>query len=127
MNELLDELLIGSVSRRRFLEKASAASLAALAAATEAEAPGPPVDKQETKAERKGEKLSPATIGGGGRVERNFYRDWIKESKVPTVEGYSIYDAAKQEVRAWPEIEGRGLYLNFSGNVHMDGVLLEIL
>jgi gentisate 1,2-dioxygenase len=126
MNELLDELLIGSVSRRRFLEKASAASLAALAVTTEAGAQGRPVDKGEPKAEQKGEKLSPANIGGGGRVERNFYRDWIKDSKAPMVEGYSIYDAAKQEVQAWPEIEGRGLYLNFSGNVHMDGVILEI-
>jgi quercetin dioxygenase-like cupin family protein len=42
------------------------------------------------------------------------------------VEGYSIYDAKTQEAQPWPEIGGRGVYLNFSGNVHMDGVILEI-
>jgi len=127
MKELFDEMLIGAVSRRRFLERASAASLALLASSTDASAQGGPIDKQEHKGEQKtGEKLSPANIGGGGRVERNFYRDWIKTSKAPMVEGYSIYDAKNQEARPWPEIEGRGLYLNFSGNVHMDGVILEI-
>src|SRR6266508_4273510 len=127
MKELFDEMLIGAVSRRRFLERASAASLALLASSTDASAQGGPIDKQEHKGEQKtGEKLSPANIGGGGRVERNFYRDWIKTSKAPMVEGYSIYDAKNQEAQPWPEIEGRGLYLNFSGNVHMDGVILEI-
>jgi hypothetical protein len=29
----------------------------------------------------------PANIGGGGRIERNFYRQWLRISKVPTVEG----------------------------------------
>ncbi len=127
MKELFDELLVGAVSRRRFIERASAASLALIASSTDVSAQGRPVDKQERKAEQKpGEKLSPANIGGGGRVERNFYRDWIRDSKTPMVEGYSIYDAKNQEVQPWPEIEGRGLYLNFSGNVHMDGVILEI-
>ena len=127
MKELFDELLTGAVSRRRFIERASAASLALIASSTEASGQGGPVDKPQHKDEQKpGEKLSPANIGGGGRVERNFYRDWIRESKAPMVEGYSIYDAKNQEVRPWPEIEGRGLYLNFSGNVHMDGVILEI-
>jgi quercetin dioxygenase-like cupin family protein len=127
MKELFDEIMIGAVSRRRFLERASAASLALIASSTDASAQGRPIDKQEHKDEQKpGEKLSPANIGGGGRVERNFYRDWIRESKVPMVEGYSIYDAKNQETQPWPEIEGRGLYLNFSGNVHMDGVILEI-
>src|SRR6266545_2475197 len=127
MKELFDEMLNGAVSRRRFLERASAASLALLASSTDASAQGGPIDKQEHKGEQKtGEKLSPANIGGGGRVERNFYRDWIKTSKAPMVEGYSIYDAKNQEAQPWPEIEGRGLYLNFSGNVHMDGVILEI-
>lgn len=69
---------------------------------------------------------SPENIGGGGRVERNFYREWVKSSKVPMVEGYSITDAATQEVHPWPEIGGNGAYLNFSGNVHMDAVLMEI-
>ncbi len=127
MKELFDELMIGAVSRRRFIERASAASLALIASSTGAPAQGRPADQQERKEEQKpGEKLSPANIGGGGRVERNFYRDWIRESKAPMVEGYSIYDAKRQETRPWPEIEGRGLYLNFSGNVHMDGVILEI-
>jgi gentisate 1,2-dioxygenase len=127
MKELFDEIMIGAVSRRRFLERASAASLALIASSTDASAQGRPVDKQEHKDEQKpGEKLSPANIGGGGRVERNFYRDWIKTTKAPMVEGYSIYDAKNQEALPWPEIEGRGLYLNFSGNVHMDGVILEI-
>jgi hypothetical protein len=125
MKELFDELLTGAVSRRRFIERASAASLALIASSTDASAQGRTLDKQEQK-DKPGEKLSPANIGGGGRVERNFYRDWIRESKVPMVEGYSIYDAKNQETQAWPEIEGRGLYLNFSGNVHMDGVILEI-
>ena len=71
-------------------------------------------------------KYSPENIGGGGRLERNFYRDWIRKSKVPMVEGYSIYDARDQEALPWPEIGGKGLYLNFSGNVHMDGVIVEI-
>lgn len=69
---------------------------------------------------------SPENIGGGGRVERNFYRESVKNSKVPMVEGYSITDAATQEVHPWPEIGGNGAYLNFSGNVHMDAVLMEI-
>src|SRR4029079_7325708 len=67
-----------------------------------------------------GQKLSPANIGGGGRVERYFYRDWIKASKIPMVEGYSILDAKTQEVQPWPEIGGRGVYLNFSANGHME-------
>src|SRR5207248_655570 len=71
-------------------------------------------------------KFSPANIGGGGRIERDFYREWLKKSKVPMLDGYSLLDAAKQEVQPWPEIGGRGLYLNFSGNVHMDGVIQEI-
>jgi len=126
MSEFLDELQTGSVSRRRFLERASAAGLALplLGSLAEAQqkkqAEPPPGEKPQ------GEKLSPANIGGGGRVERNFYREWTKTSKVPMVEGYSIYDAKHQAVLPWPEIGGRGLYLNFSGNVHMDGVILEI-
>ena len=70
--------------------------------------------------------FSPENIGGGGRIERNFYRSWIKTSKVPMVEGYSILDARTQETAPWPEVGGRGVYLNFSGNVHMDAVIFEI-
>jgi hypothetical protein len=42
------------------------------------------------------------------------------------VEGYSILGAKTQEVQPWPDIGGRGVYLNFSGNVHMDAAILEI-
>jgi len=126
MSNLVDELLIGTVSRRQFLERVSAAGLALPLLSTPL-AETAAQTKQEARPEPlPGQKLSPANIGGGGRVERNFYRDWIKTSKVPMVEGYSIYDAQTQEVQPWSEIEGRGVYLNFSGNVHMDGVILEI-
>ena len=116
-----DKLFYGDLSRRKLLQSFSAAGMAV-----------PLVEiagAQEVKKKEKDEdevKLSPENIGGGGRVERNFYRDWIRNSKVPTVEGYSIYDAKTQEVQPWPEIGGRGVYLNFSGNVHMDGVIMEI-
>ena len=116
-----DKLFYGDLSRRKLLQSFSAAGMAV-----------PLVEiagAQEVKKKEKDEddvKLSPENIGGGGRVERNFYRDWIRKSKVPTVEGYSIYDAKTQEVQPWPEIGGRGVYLNFSGNVHMDGVIMEI-
>jgi quercetin dioxygenase-like cupin family protein len=111
MANLFDELQMGTVSRRRLLQLLSAGCSAAIAAAqTDGNQPKP----------------SPANIGGGGRIERNFYREWIKTTKVPMAEGYSILDASKQEVRPWPEIGGRGLYLNFSGNVHMDAVIHEI-
>lgn len=113
-----------SVSRRRFLQTTACASLAGvlqreLAATGQSgtsPTPQPPPEQ----------KLSPAFIGGGGRVERDFYGDWLKKSGVPRVDGYSIYDAAAQEVKDWPEIGGRGMYLNFSGNVHMDAVIMEI-
>ena len=42
------------------------------------------------------------------------------------IEGYAITDAATQELKPWPEIGGRGLYCHFSGNVHMDAVIMEI-
>src|SRR6266849_3519807 len=115
MSNIFDDLQTGHLTRRRLLE-ALAIPLAGGAALA-----------QEKKRERKPDvKYSPDNIGGGGRIERNFYRDWIKTSKVPMVEGYSILDAKTQEVQPWPEIGGRGLYLNFSGNVHMDGVIMEI-
>lgn len=121
MANLFDELQMGTVSRRRLFGLLSAAGgSAALAAAQSKQAKSPP------RATGDQPKISPANIGGGGRIERDFYRQWIKNSKVPMVEGYSIMDAAKQEVQPWPESGGRGLYLNFSGNVHMDAVIQEI-
>jgi quercetin dioxygenase-like cupin family protein len=139
VSEFLDDLLIGAVSRRRFLERLSAAGAAAsvlagafpdeVAECQEQPPPrttiGPPKTRGD-KGDEDNPKYSPENIGGGGRLERDFYRDWTKKSRVPMAEGYSIYDAREAEVRPWPEIEGRGLYLNFSGNVHMDGVILEI-
>lgn len=133
MKDILDDLFVGQVSRRKFIERATAAgvTLAILGNATEdtVEAQArrkKPATNPTTPSPQREQKLSPPNIGGGGRVERDFYRDWLKESKVPQVEGYSILDARSQEVHPWPEIEGRGVYLNFSGNVHMDGVIFEI-
>jgi quercetin dioxygenase-like cupin family protein len=121
MANLFDELQMGTVSRRRILELLSVAGGSAALAAAQ-------TTKQGKQAPAAGEqpKISPANIGGGGRIERDFYRQWIKNSKVPMVEGYSLQDAVKQEVQPWPETGGRGLYLNFSGNVHMDAVIQEI-
>ncbi len=124
MSDFLDELCTGVVSRRSFMEKIAVAGAAAsllpsgVLAQTEQKPSKPKNDGEIT--------YSPANIGGGGRIERNFYRDWIRKSGVPMVEGYSIFDARNQETRPWPQIDGRGLYLNFSGNVHMDGQILEI-
>lgn len=116
MASLFDELHRGTVSRRRLMELLSlGAASVALAHAQSKQAKQPPARK-----------ISPPNIGGGGRTERDFYREWIKASKIPMLEGYSLIDAAKQEVQPWPEIGGKGLYLNFSGNVHMDGLIQEI-
>jgi quercetin dioxygenase-like cupin family protein len=117
MSNLIDELQQGMLSRRRMLELLTAASGAAAIM---------PAQSKQNKPATEPPKLSPANIGGGGRVERDFYREWIKSSKVPMLEGYSLLDAAKHEVMPWPETGGKGLYLNFSGNVHMDGMIQEI-
>ena len=122
MSSLLDDLFTGAVSRRKFIEIASKAGLA-LPMANLALAE---VAAQTAPKAQEGQKFSPANIGGGGRLERDFYRDWIKTSKAPMVEGYSILDAKTQEVQPWPDIGGRGVYLNFSGNVHMDAAIWEI-
>src|SRR5713226_7062691 len=131
MSELWDQLLTGTITRRKFIERVSAAGAALPLLGCElAAAPlqGDPKGKAGGSRSKPNEDVvySPANIGGGGRIERNFYRDWIKSSKVPMVEGYAILDAQHQEVQPWPEIGGRGLYLNFSGNVHMDAVIIEI-
>jgi quercetin dioxygenase-like cupin family protein len=120
--ELIDQLCTGTVSRRAFMEKIAAAGAGASLLAASAFGQ----HKPEIVPEPEDPKYSPENIGGGGRLERNFYRNWIRKSKVPMVEGYSIYDARDQEALPWPEIGGKGLYLNFSGNVHMDGVIVEI-
>jgi mannose-6-phosphate isomerase-like protein (cupin superfamily) len=120
MSNLLDNMLTGHLSRRRLM-MGLAVPLAGAAVAQE-----PAVAQQKDPKKKPGVVYSPENIGGGGRVERNFYRDWTKTSKVPMAEGYSILDAATQEVQPWPEIGGRGMYLNFSGNVHMDGAIMEI-
>jgi quercetin dioxygenase-like cupin family protein len=123
MSNFLDDLFSGAVSRRQFIDLASKAGFVlpmvnfALAEVAAQSLP---------KTQPEGQKFSPPNIGGGGRVERDFYRDWIKTSKVPMVEGYSILDAKTQEVQPWPDIGGRGVYLNFSGNVHIDAAIWEI-
>lgn len=131
MSDFLDQLLIGNFSRRKFIERASVAGIGLpifgnLLAETMLQENQKGKIKKPLSSLDENAVYSPANIGGGGRVERNFYRNWIKTSKVPMVEGYSILDARKQEVQPWPEIGGRGVYLNFSGNVHMDSVILEI-
>ena len=120
----LDDLYNGCFSRRKLIERITEAGLvlplfgAANALAQAKKKPAKDADDDV--------KYSPENIGGGGRVERNPYRAWLKKSKIPQVQGYSIYDAKTQEVQPWPEIGGRGVYLDFSGNVHMDGVIFEI-
>jgi quercetin dioxygenase-like cupin family protein len=122
MRSLWDDLFSGAVSRRQFIELASKAGFA-LPMANLALAE---VAAQSFPKAPEGQKFSPPNIGGGGRLERDFYRDWIKTSKVPMVEGYSILDAKTQETQPWPDIGGRGVYLNFSGNVHIDAAIWEI-
>src|SRR5690242_21168467 len=120
-----DDLYNGSFSRRKLMERITEACLV-LPLFGAANALGQEAKKKPAKGDDDEVKLSPENIGGGGRIERNPYRAWIKKTKIPTVEGYSIFDAKTQEVQPWPEIGGRGVYLNFSGNVHMDGVIFEI-
>src|SRR5256885_14581608 len=37
--------------------------------------------KPEPQPDAENPKYSPENIGGGGRLERNFYRDWIRKSR----------------------------------------------
>ena len=130
MSNLLDDLFTGHLSRRRLMEALAIPLAGAAAASTAAGQEKPAQDKSGSKPatphRKAGVTYSPDNIGGGGRIERNFYRDWTKNTKTPMVEGYSILDAKSQETHAWPEIGGRGVYLNFSGNVHMDALIMEI-
>ncbi len=126
MSEFLDHLCAGTVSRRAFLEKIAAAGAGATLFGAATQGALAQSYQKGRQIDQENPTYSPANIGGGGRLERNFYREWIKKSRVPMVEGYSIFDARNQESLPWPEIGGRGLYLNFSGNVHMDGMILEI-
>src|ERR1700676_1857491 len=122
----LDDLYNGLFSRRKLIERISAAGLSLPLFDLSANAQTKKGQAKKSSDDDDDVKLSPENIGGGGRVERNFYRNWIKKAKIPIVEGYSIFDAKTQEVQPWPEIGGRGVYLNFSGNVHMDTVIMEI-
>src|SRR5260370_37170858 len=117
MSSLLDDLFTGHVSRRRLMEDLALPLAGAAVSAQESKPP----EKKEA-----GVVYSPENIGGGGRIERNFYRDWTKTSKVPMVEGYSILDAAAQEVQPWPEIGGRGVYVNFSPDTHIASGTTEV-
>lgn len=126
MASFVDDLFLGHVSRRGFLDRLAAAGASAslLAGAfpdevAEAQQRPRPAGEDELR-------YSPENIGGGGRIERDFYRDWLKKSGVPRVDVYSIKDARREELRPWPEVGGNGLYLNVTGNVHMDAVLYEV-
>src|ERR1041385_3621437 len=120
--EFFDRLFTGIVPRRTFLEKVSAAAVALtatpLAAAMGPKAPqkpgenpnkigidvGPQAPAMDLRSDPN-PTYSPQNIGGGGRVERNFYRRWTKLTKSPMFEGYAVLDARSQEVLPWPEIE----------------------
>ena len=78
----LDDLYNGSFSRRKMIERISAAGLALplFGAQAPAQANAQGDKKKQSKDPDDDVKLSPENIGGGGRVERNPYRAWIKKT-----------------------------------------------
>ena len=80
MSNLIDGLQQGLVSRRRLMELLAGAAGMVTLASPRARAQA---DKR-TKAPAgivEPPKFSPANIGGGGRIERDYYREWLKNSK----------------------------------------------
>src|SRR5260221_4597422 len=119
MANLIDDLQQGLVSRRKLLDLLTGAAGSVVLASAQSKQTKAPEGIVEPP------KLSPANIGGGGRIERDFYREWLKKSKVPMLEGYSLPDAAKQEGQPWPEIGGGGPGLYFFGEEPTGGGIFE--
>src|SRR2546421_6940175 len=134
MRELLDDLFTGTVSRRKFMKRATAAGLALplLSGALAIDAQDKSQDKKPPKPKPTGPQeenpvYSPANIGGGGRIERNFYRDWTRHTNVPKIDDpYSVYDVVTQEVKPWPEIGGSGPHLQLHRHTHTGGGIYQI-
>jgi hypothetical protein len=82
MANLMDDLQQGMVSRRRLLELLTVAAGSVVIASEPLRAQS---GRQTTapKGIVEPPKFSPSNIGGGGRIERDFYREWIKTTKVP--------------------------------------------
>src|SRR5438034_676169 len=77
MANLIDDFQQGLVSRRKLLELLTGAAGSVVLASGQGKQTKAPEGIVEPP------KLSPANIGGGGRIERDFYREWLKKSKVP--------------------------------------------
>src|SRR5712692_1530514 len=107
MKDLLDDLFTGTVSRRKFMQRASAAGLALPllggAFVKTADAQGQKKSRPETKptgVEQENPVYSPANIGGGVRIDRNFYRDWAKYARIPKYDNpHSVFDVKTHEVQ----------------------------
>src|SRR5438067_11719678 len=95
MKQLLDDLFTGTVSRRKFIERASAAGLAlpiigsGLMKSASAQGAKKPKPKTET-VDQENAVYSPANIGGGGRIERNCNREWIKHTTIPRCDNQHV-------------------------------------